>query len=237
MGQDTQELRREIENTRGDLGGTIDEIEDRVSPRRIAQRRKSRMKESIGGVRDRVMGTAQTAVGGVTDAAHGVTDRVSGAGGTVSDTASNAAGTARNAPQAAIQQTEGNPLLAGVVAAGVGFLASVIFPGTQAEGQAVQKLQEKAQPLKDEAKNVGQQMASSLQEHGQQAAQEMKGTVSESGQQIKDTAQQSAQQTKEAGQQGASDVAQDVKWLFGFQRGGATPGSAKNEQRCSKFEV
>jgi len=61
VGQDTEELRREIESTRNDMSGTLDAIGDRVSPGRMMQRRKNRMAATIGSVRDRVMGTAHDA--------------------------------------------------------------------------------------------------------------------------------------------------------------------------------
>ena len=47
MGQSTEELKRDIEHTRADMSGTLDAIEDRVSPSRMIQRRKNRVAESV----------------------------------------------------------------------------------------------------------------------------------------------------------------------------------------------
>ena len=58
MGQDADQLKREIEDTRGELGGTLDAIGDRLSPGRMVERRKNRMMNGLHNVRDRVMGTA-----------------------------------------------------------------------------------------------------------------------------------------------------------------------------------
>ena len=42
MGQSAEELRREIEETRDNLTGTVDAIGDRVSPGRIVERKTNR---------------------------------------------------------------------------------------------------------------------------------------------------------------------------------------------------
>ena len=61
MGQDTEELKRGIEDTRQDMSATLEAIGDRVSPGRMVQRKKNRMMESVSSVRERVMGTASSA--------------------------------------------------------------------------------------------------------------------------------------------------------------------------------
>ena len=43
MGQNADQLKREIADTRNDLGNTLDAIGDRVSPSRVIQRRKNRV--------------------------------------------------------------------------------------------------------------------------------------------------------------------------------------------------
>ena len=74
MGQSTEELRREIEYTRDDLGQTLDAIGDRVSPGRIVERRKNRVVNGLSSVRDRVMGTASDAGNSIGDTAGGTVD-------------------------------------------------------------------------------------------------------------------------------------------------------------------
>ena len=120
MGQSTEELRREIEYTREDLGQTLDAIGDRVSPGRIVERRKNRVVNGFASVRDRVMGTAS-------DAGHSIGDT---AGGTVD--------TIKGAPDTVVQQTQGNPLVAGAVAFGVGVLMASVFPATAKEQQVAE---------------------------------------------------------------------------------------------------
>ncbi len=104
-----------------------------------------------GGVRsaasqaaDRVSGTASSAASSVQDAA-------SSAAGTVQDAASTAADAVQQAPQAIRRQTRGNPLAAGLIAFGAGWLVSSLLPASRREqelaDQAKQVAQEKVQPV------------------------------------------------------------------------------------------
>ena len=66
--------------------------------------------------------------------------------------------------QGAIAQTKGQPLVAGALAFGVGFLIASAFPGSQTEGQVAQKIREAAQPAVDELKQAGHEAAAALKE-------------------------------------------------------------------------
>lgn len=199
MGQSAEELRRDIERTREELGGTIDAIGDRVSPSRVVERRTNRMKDSFGSVRDRVMGSAtdvRTSAGG---RASEFGDRASGLGETV-----------RDAPEAARAQTQGNPLMAGLVAFGLGAVVGGAFPGTRTESQLAQRALDTAEPLKAEAQRVGQELSSSMQESGQQAAEQIKETAAQGAEQVKGTAQHQSERTAEVGADAAERVKSDA---------------------------
>ena len=58
MAEVTQELRDDIERIREDLDSTLDALGDRVSPRRIARRRKDAVRARVARVRTGVMGSA-----------------------------------------------------------------------------------------------------------------------------------------------------------------------------------
>lgn len=211
MGQDTQQLRQEIASTRDDLGYTVDAIEDRVSPRRIVERRKNRVMQSVTRFSDKVMGNIDYAIGATThvagDMKQGVMDKkdnMQSKVGSIGESAHNAEGMAMN-------QAQGSPLLAGAVAAGIGFLASVAFPGTKAEANAAQRLTETAQPLVDQAKQVGGEIAADLKEQGMESAQQLKETATEGAQAVKGTAQETMQQAKSTAQEKGQEVAQDAK--------------------------
>jgi len=173
MGQSTDELRRDIERTRNELGSTMDAIGDRVSPGRIIERRKNRVSNSVRGVRDRVMGSA----------------------GEMSDGASQAVEKVGEVPQMVRERTEGAPLMAGAIAFGVGFLFAAIFPATRSEQEASQKLMEKAEPLKQELTSTGREMAEHLKEPAMDAASQLKDSAMEGANSVKDTAQQSMPQS------------------------------------------
>jgi hypothetical protein len=114
MSRRPEEIRREIEMTRGQLAQNLEaigdkvspkhvleEVADKVSPRRILNRQTEKMKDSLSSVGDSVLGRASDATNGVRGAvgsakgtARGATDTargaLNGAGGTASDAADSA---------------------------------------------------------------------------------------------------------------------------------------------------
>ncbi|MBA2699291.1 MAG: DUF3618 domain-containing protein [Nocardioidaceae bacterium] len=205
MAQSPEEVRRDIELTREDLGRDVDALNDKVSPSRIAQRRLDATKQRAGSLKERVMGSASSGRSSMTGTA-------GSAGSAVTDTIS--AG-----PDMARRRTEGNPLAAGLVAFAAGWLVSSILPASKAEEQAAQALQDKAgdlaEPVKQQLSEVATEMKDNLQGPAQQAAQSVKdsatgaaATVKEEGtsaaQSVKEDAQGSAQQVKDAQSGGSS---------------------------------
>ena len=188
----------DIEATRANLTRDIDELSDKVSPARVVERRKEAAKGRLGSVREKVMGSASGTSTSVKDrvmgSASNTRSTVSSAGGSVSDTAQGALGTIES-------KTEGNPLIAGLVAFGTGMLISSLIPASQKEAQAAQKAVEAAkehgQPVMDEAKSVGQEMGQNLKESAADAAQEVKATAQDSAQTVKQEGQSSAQTVKD----------------------------------------
>lgn len=173
MGQDADELRRDIERTRDDLGGTLDAIGDRVSPSRMVERRKNRMRETIRSVQSRVMGSV-----------HDGTQAVESATGSAVDSV-------RHAPQSVERRTEGAPMVAGAIAFGVGFLAAAAFPPSRREQQMAPAVLDKVEPIKDEVVAGATQMAQHLQEPAMDAAAEV-------GERVKEGAREVAADAKEA---------------------------------------
>jgi len=188
VGQSPEELRRDIEYTRAHMGDTLDAIGDRVSPGRIVERRKNRVVNGLSGVRDRVMGTA------------------SAAGHTLGDTAGGTVDTIKGAPEAVVQQTQGNPLVAGAVAFGVGVLMASVFPATAKEQEVAEQLKDKAQPLADDLKQTGQEIAEHLKEPAREAVESVKQAVTEGQQVVTDTAKDAADSTRQAAREGTETV-------------------------------
>ena len=161
MTNNPDEIRREIENTRGRLSSDVNALTETVSPSNVARRQVDKVAGVATSVKDRVMGTADDL-------------RSSG---------SDAASTVGHAPGAAADKarskTQGNPLAAGLIALGAGWLVGSMLPASEKEKQAASTLKEKAQPLVEEAKSVAQDTVQELKEPAQQAAQSIKDTATE----------------------------------------------------------
>jgi len=223
MAEDTEQLKDDIEATREDLTRDLDALTDKVSPGRVVERRVEATKSGARGLKDRIMGTASGAVGktrssvmGTTSGAAGsvkggvssVQNSASGAAQGVAGKAQDFAGSATSAvsgtKDTVQRQAEGNPLAAGLIAFGVGWLVSSLMPASQRETQAAHSLVDAAKehgaPLADHAKQVGKEVAESLQ-----------GTAQEAVQSVKSSAQDSVSTVTEEAKGSAQNVAQDAK--------------------------
>ena len=206
MAQSTQELRREIEGTREHLGETLDSIGDRVSPGRIVERRKERVRARFRSVRDAVMGSAESVQGTVQSGAHAVqsgahkvAEQAGSAVGAVTDQV-------REAPQHAISGTKGNPLAAGLITFGVGFVVASAFPATRPERRAASAVEERLEPVKEHVLEAGQEMKSALQESATEAAEQVKSKAGEAAQEVKTEAQSAASDVKDDAKGAAHEV-------------------------------
>jgi hypothetical protein len=182
----SQELRQDIERIRDDLDATLDALGERVSPRRIAQRRKAAVRARATRVRTAVMGSAQESGSAVAGQARQVR-------GSIQEGAQQV----REAPEMIQRQTQGNPLAAGLVAFGAGMLLATLFPPTEAEQRAASAVQDRVGPLKDQALEAGREMKDHLQGSARESAQQVKETATEATQEVKQQAQSSAEKVKE----------------------------------------
>jgi gas vesicle protein len=224
MAQEPEQLEREIEETRRNLGRDVDALADKVSPSRVVERRVERTKNWFSNTKDRVMGsvpgrgsssepayasgygsTYTDTEGGLSERASGAMASVGGAASSVGDKVSGAASsvgdTVSEAPQMLRERTEGNPLAAGIIAFGAGWLASTLIPSSKAEQRAATQVMDKAQPLVDQAKEQVTQVAGDvkdeLQPRAQEAAQSLKESASSAASTVQDQARDSGQQATE----------------------------------------
>jgi ElaB/YqjD/DUF883 family membrane-anchored ribosome-binding protein len=170
-------MRRDIEQTRADLGETLDAIGDRVSPGRMIERRKNRMASGMRSLKDRVMGTAEQAQSQIGDMASSGTD------------------TLKQTPRMVRDEARGAPLVAGAIAFGVGFLVAAAAPASQREEEASVMLAEKMQPLKDDLSSAAHEVVEHMKEPAHQALDEVKSTVSDESQRVAAVAQDATRQT------------------------------------------
>ncbi len=225
MSRRPEDIRREIDQARGDLGVTLeaigdrvspklakeramgkvtermDEINDRVNPRRIVRRRRERVRQSMRGVRYSVMGTVDEvepapATGAVRGGAERVSRRASEAKGAVSDGVS-------AAPEVVRTKTQGSPLLVGLVAFGGGMVLASAVKASEAERQAAERVLKELEPIKEQLTSAGKDVAGELQQSAQSRAEQVKQKAVSGTERLKSEAQTSTEQVK--GQaQGAS---------------------------------
>jgi hypothetical protein len=181
-----EQIEAQITETRARLSTDVDRLNEKVSPSAIAQRRVDSVKSTASSLRDRVMGAKDSAGGGLSSAK----DTVAGKASDLGDAAS-------NAPQQIRRQAQGNPLAAGMIAFGVGWLLSSLAPATSAERQVASQAEDKAKELAEPAKQVGQEMAENLKEPLQQAAEQVKSTAADAAQQTQEQAKQSVGDAKD----------------------------------------
>ena len=180
---DPEAIRRDIEQTRQSLSQDVDVLNEKVNPRYAVQRRKEAAASSLSRAKDKVMGSVPSAPSMPSMGSGG-----SGSGGS-GGTAQAVGDRLSSAPDMARSQTQGNPLAAGLIAFGVGWLASSLLPSSEAEKQAARAVQERASDLAQPAKEMAQDAASQLQGSAQQAADSVKATAQDATDQVKGEAQ------------------------------------------------
>ena len=198
---DPEVIRRDIEATRADLSRDVDALTEKVSPARVVERRVDRAKRAVGSVKERVMGSESD-------------PRDNGALGTATDKASSVASSvgdaATGAPSAARQKTKGNPMAAGLIAFGAGWLISSLLPATEKEKQAAATVKDKASehsdtltaPLKEAAGSAKE----NLQGPAQDAVASVKGTAADAASTVKDEAAAAKDDVAGSAQQAKDEV-------------------------------
>jgi Protein of unknown function (DUF3618) len=163
MGQEPSAIREEIEQTRAEMGDTVDALAHKTDV-------KSRVKESFSEKKERLRSQM-----------HGASSRV---GEATPDS-----GQVKEGARQAVGVAEENPigLMLGGVAAG--FLAGMLFPSTRVEDEKVGPIadqvkekaaetgQEAVERGKDVAGQVAEQAVETAKEAGQQQAEELKSSA------------------------------------------------------------
>ncbi|HET6480033.1 MAG TPA: DUF3618 domain-containing protein [Actinoplanes sp.] len=170
MAEEPDRLRQQIESTRVSLTRDVDMLAEKTSPAKVAQRRWTSVKEKVMGSSDHVKHAAG-------DTASQVSDKASQVGDVAGEKAHQAADAVRNAPRAVASQAQGNPLAAGIIAFGVGLLASTLIPVTDAERRAGQQLKDHSGDLTEKVKDVANEMKDDLSGPVQDAAGQVRQTA------------------------------------------------------------
>ena len=184
-GMSTEALRRDIAMQRDDIGRDLTAIGDRVSPGRVAERSRERTRRRVGHWKERVMGRAddvKTTIGSSSD--HG---------GRVRDTA----GTAGDA---VVDTVEGNPVVAGLVAFGIGFIAGSALPSSSRERRLARSVEPQLQTI---AEGVGGT--------AREAVDHLRPTVEDQVSAMTDEAKAAASSTAATARNEAEAAKQDVQ--------------------------
>ncbi|HEV7188028.1 MAG TPA: DUF3618 domain-containing protein [Blastococcus sp.] len=211
---DPDVIRRQIEDTRRELSYDVDALNEKVNPARVVDRRVSAAKGRMTNLKEKVMGSAQdttsSAHGLASDAAGSVQNAASGAAGTVQDAASSAAQAVQQAPDAVVRQTQGNPLAAGLIAFGVGWLVSSLLPASEKEKQLAQQAESAVREHKDAllepAKQAAQEIGEQLKPAAQDAVESVKSTAQDAAATVKDEGQSAVQDVQGQAQQSKDKV-------------------------------
>jgi hypothetical protein len=192
MSDDPDVIRRQIEDTRRELSYDVDALNEKVNPARVMDRRVSAAKGRLTRAKEKVMGSASdttsSAQGLASNAAGSVQNAAGSAAGTVQNAASSAVETIQEAPDMVVRQTQGNPLAAGIIAFGVGWLVSSLLPASEKEKQLAQQAEQTIRENKDAllqpAKEAAQQVGEQLKPAAQQAVQEVKATAQDAAETV-----------------------------------------------------
>jgi hypothetical protein len=211
---DPDVIRRQIEDTRRELSYDVDALNEKVNPARVVDRRVSAAKGRITNLKEKVMGSAQdttsSAHGMASNAAGSVQNAASSAAGTVQDAASSAVGAVQQAPDAVVRQTQGNPLAAGLIAFGVGWLVSSLLPASEKEKQLAQQAENAVREHKDAllepAKQAAQEIGDQLKPAAQDAVESVKSTAQDAAATVKDEGQSAVQDVQGQAQQSKDRV-------------------------------
>jgi hypothetical protein len=102
-------------------------------------------------------------------------------------------------------QAAGNPLAAGLIAVGVGWLVGSLLPASNAERQAAGQVKEQGAPALSSAAN---EVAQNLKEPAQNAVESVKSTAAGSMDTVKQESHSSVQDVKDQAQDAQRSVQQ-----------------------------
>jgi hypothetical protein len=172
MAEDPEELKRDIEQTRRDVGRDVDALTEKVSPSRVVGRRVEWARGGLRRLKEQVMGST----GALSDTAGSAVSTVQDAGSKVGDAVG-------SAPAMARAHTRGTPLAAGVIAFAAGWVVAAVLPASTRERELAQETKNKAMeaagPVKEQAAQVAEEVKENLQEPAQQAVENVKQSAAQ----------------------------------------------------------
>ena len=197
MGQEPSQIRQEIEETRAEMGDTVDALTYKADV-------KTRVKESISDKRERLIEQVQGTKGKVGEATPD--------GRQVKEGAQQAVGVAQE-----------NPLGLAIGGLAAGFLAGMMIPSTKIEDERVGPIadqvketaaetgQEALERGREVAGQVAEQAVEGAKEVGQQAMEQAKEVGHETMDTAKEAGQEQAEELKDSAKEGAQEVKEQAR--------------------------
>lgn len=201
MSNNPEEIRTDIKRTQAEIGRDVDALAEKVDPAKAVERQKDRFRDRVRNASEKVMGTPEYDSRGTQGSG-----TLQQASEQLSELKDQAGETVQNIPDKVTSGTRGNPLAAGLIAFGAGWLAASLIPSSRMEQQTAEQLKDRAAPLVDEAKSAAKEAGQQLKPQAQEAAESVKQTASQSAENVKDEGQSHAQELKEDSQQAARHV-------------------------------
>jgi flagellar biosynthesis GTPase FlhF len=201
MAEDPEQLKRDIEVTRRDVGRDVDALTEKVSPGRVVGRRVDRARYGVHRLKEQVMGSVES-----------VGDTAGSAVSTVQDAGSKVGDAAGSAPDMARARTRGTPLAAGVIAFAAGWVAAAVLPASTKEREVAQEAKDKAMDaagsVKEQAAQVAQEVKENLQEPAREAVEHVRQSASQAADEVADESRSAAQQVAGDAKDSADNVRQ-----------------------------
>ena len=201
MNSNSEQIKADIEVTRADLSRNVDALAETVRPGNVAARQKDKITSAVFGAKEK----ASSAVFGAKDAVMDSASEIQSASG---EALQSTGEVITSAPQAARQGAQGNPLAAGLIAVGVGWLAGSLLPATRIERQAADTLKDKAAPLVAEVSDMAKESAQNLQEPAKEAVAEVKAAGVDAVEVVKEEGGSSVSDVVDTAKEGAQNVQQ-----------------------------
>ncbi|HSO69636.1 MAG TPA: DUF3618 domain-containing protein [Arachnia sp.] len=180
MSNNPEEIRRDIERTRAELSENVNALGDSAKPSNVVREQVDNVKDSVLGIKERIFGSDTNPYD-------------DGAVGAVADAAGEAVGDARDAVVGAPRQvktaTRGNPIAAGLIAAGLGALIGGLIPASKMEKEGATQLKDAAEPALEQLEEMAIEAKDHLQPRAQEAVENVKGVAQEAGDNIMADAQ------------------------------------------------
>lgn len=191
------QIRSDIERTRAELSDNVNALGASANPGNIARGQVDKVKERAIDLKEQVFGAPDDRLddGAMGNAREAV-------GGAVAD-ARQAVG---EAPRQLKRQARGNPLAAGLIALGIGALVGGLLPASRAEQDAARKIEDRAQPLINEAREMATEARDQLRPAASDAVEQVKQVAAQGADQVKADAVDAKDQVVGKGQASAEQV-------------------------------